>query len=378
MRTGKVVLLLAVFATAWPGAGGLGAHEALLQDPNAEAQPVRTQISPAPPFAEPYGQPGASAALEAANALLAALSAGQADSIVLPLDSPRRGNWSNLPSGVTRFERHGMRLGDLTPVQIERAFEFLAAALSPHGYETATQIVGADAILEESPRAARAGWADDNYWLAFFGQPTGAGQWGWQFGGHHLAINGSFAGGRATGLSPTFVGVEPASFEYAGARATPFADELAAGRAVMQALPEALQSEASIPRPRGVEAGAGQDGFIPEVLGSAVAGWPGTARALLLETIGHWVRLQPRENADARMAALEAGLDDLHFAWNGPHEAGDDGNVYYRIQGPTLIIEFSTEDGIAVDGPHFHTMYRDPTNEYGAGTAPWAGYSTRQ
>ena len=348
MRTGKVVLLLAVFATAWPGAGGLGAHEALLQDPNAEAQPVRTQISPAPPFAEPYGQPGASAALEAANALLAALSAGQADSIVLPLDSPRRGNWSNLPSGVTRFERHGMRLGDLTPVQIERAFEFLAAALSPHGYETATQIVGADAILEESPRAARAGWADYNYWLAFFGQPTGAGQWGWQFGGHHLAINGSFAGGRATGLSPTFVGVEP------------------------------LQSEASIPRPRGVEAGAGQDGFIPEVLGSAVAGWPGTARALLLETIGHWVRLQPRENADARMAALEAGLDDLHFAWNGPHEAGDDGYVYYRIQGPTLIIEFSTEDGIAVDGPHFHTMYRDPTNEYGAGTAPWAGYSTRQ
>lgn len=341
MRTGKIVLLLAVLATSWPA------------------------------FAETYGKPGARAALEAANDLLAALSAEQAAAIVLPVDSPLRSNWSNLPSGVTRFERNGLRLGDLTPVQLERAFDFLASALSPHGYETANQIVGADAVLAAFPRAASVGWSDDNYWLAFFGQPTSTGPWGWQFGGHHLAINGSFADGRVIGLSPTFVGVEPASFEYAGAHATPFADELAAGRAVMQALPEALRAEASIsPRPRGVEAGAGQDGFIPEVRGSAVAGWPDQARALLLETIGHWVLLQPRENADARMAALKAELDDLHFAWNGPHKAGDDGNVYYRIQGPTLIIEFSTEDGIAVDGPHFHTIYRDPTNEYGAGVTP--------
>lgn len=369
MRNGNVVLLLALFAIVWPAAGDLGAHEELLQNQSAEAQAARTRITPAPPFAETYGKPGAVAALEAANALLGALSPEQADTIVLPIGSPLRANWSNLPSGVTRFERSGLRLGDLTPVQLERAFGFLAAALSPHGYETATQIVGADAILEESPRAARAGWADDNYWLAFFGQPALSGPWGWYFGGHHLAINGSFADGRVTGLSPTFVGVEPAEFQYAGARATPFADELAAGRAVMQTLPEALRMEASIsPRPRGIEAGAGKDGFIPEVLGSAVAGWPDHARALLLETIGHWVLLQPRENASERMDALEAGLDDLHFAWHGPHKAGDDANVYYRIQGPTLIIEFSTEGGIAADAPHFHTIYRDPTNEYGAGT----------
>ncbi len=369
MRTGKVVLLLAVLATIWPGAGGLGADQPLLQNP--EAQAARTRITPAPPFAETFGQPGARAALEAANALLAALSTEQADAIVLPVDSPLRGNWSNLPSGILRFERSGLRLGDLTPVQLERAFDYLAAALGPHGYETATQVVAADAVLAASPRAASVGWSDGNYWLAFFGQPTLSGPWGWQFGGHHLAINGSFADGRATGLSPTFVGVEPASFQYAGARATPLADELAAGRAVMQALPEALRTKASISRrPRGVEAGAGQDGVIPEVRGSSVAGWPSKARALLLETIGHWVLLQPRESADARMAALETGLDDLHFAWNGPHEAGDDGNVYFRIQGPTLIIEFLIEGSIGANGGHFHSIYRDPTNEYGTGVSP--------
>ena len=369
MSAGKVVLLLGILAAMGPGAGGLGAHEALLQ--NAETQAARTGITPAPPFAETYGQPGARAAAEAANALLAALSAEQADAIVLPVDSPLRSNWSNLPSGVMRFERNGVRLGDLTAVQLKRVFDYLAAALGPHGYETATQVVGADAVLAVSPRAASVGWSDDNYWLAFFGQPALNGHWGWQFGGHHLAINGSFTDGRTIGLSPTFVGVEPASFQYGSARAAPMRDELAAGHAIMHALPEALRTEALIsPRPRGVEAGAGKDGLIPEVLGSAVTGWPAEARALLLETIGHWVLLQPRENADARMAELEAGLDELHFAWNGPHEAGDDGNVYFRIQGPTLIIEFSTEDGIAADGPHFHSIYRDPTNEYGAGTVP--------
>lgn len=369
MHTGKVVILLAVLATIWPAAGGLSAHEAQLQ--NAKPQAARTRITPAPPFAETYGQPGARAALEAANALLESLSAEQAGAIVLPADSPLRANWSNLPSGILRFERSGLRLGDLSPAQLKRVFDFLAAALGPHGYETATQVVAADAVLAASPRAASAGWSDDNYWLAFFGQPTLSGTWGWQFGGHHLAINGSFADGRASGLSPTFVGVEPASFQLAGARATPLWDELAAGRAVMQALPESLRTAASISRrPRSVEAGAGQDGVIPEVLGSAVAGWPGKARALLLETIGHWVLLQPRESADARMAALEAGLDDLHFAWNGPHEAGDDENVYFRIQGPTLIIEFSSEGGIGANGGHFHSIYRDPTNEYGSGAAP--------
>ncbi|MXW74334.1 MAG: hypothetical protein F4002_09015, partial [Chromatiales bacterium] len=71
MRNGKLVLLLTVLATIWPGAGILGAHEVLKQNQGAEAQSAGTRISPAPPFAETYGQPGARAALEAANALLA-------------------------------------------------------------------------------------------------------------------------------------------------------------------------------------------------------------------------------------------------------------------------------------------------------------------
>ena len=64
-----------------------------------------------------------------------------------------------------------------------------------------------------------------------------------------------------------------------------------------------------------------------------MAGWPDEARTLLLETIGHWVLLQPRESADARMAELKAGLDELHFAWNGPQEASEEGNPLFPHPG---------------------------------------------
>lgn len=53
--------------------------------------------------------------------------------------------------------------------------------------------------------------------------------------------------------------------------------------------------------------------------------------------------------------------------WSGPitHQPGRNGSSYYRIQGPRLLIEFSPQ-GVGGDPTlHVHTVYRDPTNEYG-------------
>jgi hypothetical protein len=42
--------------------------------------------------------------------------------------------------------------------------------------------------------------------------------------------------------------------------------------------------------------------------------------------------------------------------------------AYFRIQGPTLLIEYSPQRsrGGGPDTNHIHTIYRDPTNDYGA------------
>jgi hypothetical protein len=41
---------------------------------------------------------------------------------------------------------------------------------------------------------------------------------------------------------------------------------------------------------------------------------------------------------------------------------GKNGTSYYRIQGPKLVIEYAPQPG----EDHVHTIYRDPTNDYGA------------
>jgi hypothetical protein len=47
------------------------------------------------------------------------------------------------------------------------------------------------------------------------------------------------------------------------------------------------------------------------------------------------------------------------------HKTGQNGSSYYRIQGPRIVIEFSPQ-GVGGDSTmHVHTIYRDPTNDYG-------------
>ena len=90
-------------------------------------------------------------------------------------------------------------------------------------------------------------------------------------------------------------------------------------------------------------------------------------RALLLDVISEWAEIVTDAYAIPRMEEIKSGLNDTYFAWSGPttHQPGKNGSAYYRIQGPKLIIEFSPQ-GVGGDPTmHVHTMYRDPTNDYG-------------
>jgi hypothetical protein len=60
------------------------------------------------------------------------------------------------------------------------------------------------------------------------------------------------------------------------------------------------------------------------------------------------------------MSEIEAGLNDTYLTWNGPTTNGS--VIYYRITGPTLHIEFAHQMN---DPLHIHSVYRDPTKEYG-------------
>ncbi len=299
----------------------------------------------------------------AAQAFLGTLTAEQRAVALLALDDPARPNWSNLPAGA--IKRNGVRIGDLNDAQTAAMHYFLSTALSADGYATVVGIVGAEAALAQTPSAARRQWSADNYWLAFFGEPLAGSKWGWQFGGHHLAVNVTVVAGRSY-LSPAFLGIEPASFTSGGATVAPLDAHLQAGLALINVLDDQARAAAIVTnRPRELWAGAGQDGTIPPLEGTQVADWSAAQQQLLLDTIMLWVGLLDVPSSQARMTEIRADLGNTYFAWHGPVDGS--GSIYYRIQGTNLILEFGIQGDLGSDAGHYHSIYRNPTNEYGTG-----------
>ena len=141
-----------------------------------------------------------------------------------------------------------------------------------------------------------------------------------------------------------------------------------AGIAVFNALDDTQQKAATLSSiGKDIATGPGKDGHIPPLEGSKVVSWSPTQKDLLLSAIREWVTLQPEESAMPRMQELKDQLNDTWFAWYGA--ADGSGENYYRIQGPTLIIELlsiTKNVGESAQGlGHYHTIYRNPTNEYG-------------
>ena len=196
------VVLAAVVLVGCDGEAPVGA---------TSAEPT---VSTAAAVALPAESEATSAVVTAANAFIAKLTGEQRAAAVLGLDDPARGNWSNLPAGSLRFERNGVRIGDLDLEQTDAMHHFLASALSPEGYRTVLGIVRAEDVLAESRAGDRSRWSADNYWLAFFGEPSESGPWGWQFGGHHLAVNVTVVGGSE--LSVADVSWDRAGVVYEG------------------------------------------------------------------------------------------------------------------------------------------------------------------
>ena len=67
------------------------------------------------------------------------------------------------------------------------------------------------------------------------------------------------------------------------------------------------------------------------------------------------------EVAEADIKKMQgAGFDKVAFAWAGGLEPGQ--GHYYRVQGPTFLLEFDcTQD----NANHIHTVWRDFANDFG-------------
>jgi hypothetical protein len=86
---------------------------------------------------------------------------------------------------------------------------------------------------------------------------------------------------------------------------------------------------------------------------------------LLTDLIEQYLGVMPADVAAARRTKLEAaGPQKIHFAWAGATEPGI--GHYYRVQGPTFLIEFVNTQPDPAGNPanHVHCVWRDPTGDF--------------
>jgi hypothetical protein len=205
------------------------------------------------------------------------------------------------------------------------------------------------------------------YTIGVFGEPSATKPWMLEFGGHHLALNIVIAGPDGT-MTPTLTGAQPSMYAHGGKTIRVLAQENDTAFALLDALNEKQKKQAMLNyEVHDLVLGPGQAGKQIQPEGLKASEINAKQRAMLLNVISQWAGIVNDAYAKARMAEIEADLNETYFAWSGPltHEAGKNGSSYYRIQGPRVVIEFSPQ-GVGGDPTmHVHTIYRDPTNDYG-------------
>lgn len=306
----------------------------------------------------------------AATAFLNTLDERQRRQVTLPLNATTRTVWSNLPTGtrmqVGATERNGLKFGDMTSSQQEAALATVAAVLSRAGYQKVLNIVNGDQRLAETtptrPPQIRFGRAE--FFLAILGTPSVRERWMLQFGGHHLGINVTMAGGDSV-LTPTHTGAQPAAYTMNGETIRPLGRENDKAFALMNALDAAQQKQALLDyQVRNLVLGPGEDGKVIQPEGIRGSALNAKQRAMLLDVIGEWVTILNDDPAVAKMKEVEANLRETYFAWAGATTNGKE--AYFRIQGPTVLIEYAPQGVNSTPTVnHIHTIYRDPTNDYG-------------
>ena len=299
--------------------------------------------------------------VEAATAFLDTLDNSQRDKVIFEFDdAAQRVRWSNLP--VNMAKHGGLRMGDLKQNQRDAAMNILSTVLSRMGYEKVVGIVESDEVLKNQSRSGSPAFGRDEYFISFMGKPSATEPWMIQFGGHHLALNITLAGEKGV-LTPSLIAVQPAKFTLGGKTVRPMGRETDKALELIKALTEEQRKQAILgSQMRDLVLGPGHDGETIQPEGLKTSTLNEAQLQLLLEVVAEWSVIIHDAAAAEKMNEIKANLDDTWFAWSGPLEAG---KAYFRIQGPTVIIEYAPQRLGGDVTMHLHSMYRDPTNDYG-------------
>ena len=305
---------------------------------------------------------------ESAQKFLETLTAEQKEVALLTYDSANRFDWHFMP----KTELKCRQLRDMTPPQRKVARALLASCLSHVVYEKATTIMDLEKILQKL-EGEQARFKRDylRYYFTLFGQP-GPGKWGLSIEGHHLSLNFVVADGQVVAHTPAFFGANPAVVQASygvgpdkGTRV--LAQEELLGFELLASLSSDQRKTAVLAdtAPADIRGPADVQPPQDKPEGLAAADLTSPQQETLQKLINTYARNMPSATADKELKKIaDAGLDKVYFAWAGADKPGV--GHYYRVQGPTFLIEFVNVQPDAAGNPanHIHSVWRDMAGDF--------------
>lgn len=270
--------------------------------------------------------------------------------------------WSNFP--VSDVPRPGLQMGELTVAERNAAHGLLKAVLSPMGYQKVLEIMAADQELADEGTNYASGY--NVYTIALFGPPSASSPWMLQFGGHHLGLNVTFVGDKAV-CAPLHTGILPSKFVKNGktirglGRENDKAFDLVATLTPDQLKAARIDHDVSdlVFGPGHPDAKLAPEGL----LGSAMSE---QQRKIMFSVASEWAGILNEAHSAQRLEEIRRSLPDTRFAWSGPttHEPDMNGESYFRLHGPSLLIEHAPQGNQGGYKLHVHTVMRDLGNDY--------------
>ncbi len=273
------------------------------------------------------------------------------------MEDPSWARWSYLPG-----DRPGLSLEHADPELLGQVNDLLVGSQSELGVDL---VRGAIDVERERRRSITGETPDgDRYWLRIHGTPGGDAPWAWRLNGHHVGVH-VVVDGDAFTATPHFIGSEPAHVTdgpLAGTRLLGREEDLARELLAQLSAGQREQAISSETAPDDILSAMDpvvDASVLPAGIRRADLG-PDQRRTFDALARRYLDRL-PTAYADACWEeAMDAGADEMAFAWAGGTQVGQ--GHYYCVTTPVFLIEYdNTQDG----ANHAHSVLRHLRDDFG-------------
>lgn len=308
---------------------------------------------------------------QAARDFLAGLNAEQRAEATVKFDDSSRLDWHFIP----KDKRKGLQIKHMDSQQRKLAHSLLSSAVSQLAYDKAKTIMSLEAILHELEKDRKGAPLRDTerYYFTVFGQPSESDRWGLSVEGHHLSLNFVVDGGKIVSVTPQFYGANPAEVrgDYGvgperGTRVLHAEEDRAFELLKSLSAEQRAKAVIAAKSPADIRGAAQSEPPQGEAEGIPATDFSESQVKTLWSLLEAYTDNMTAEIGQKRLAEVrDAGIKKVYFAWAGPDKPGI--GHYYRVQGPTFVIEFCNNqpDGAGNPANHIHSVWRQMKGDFG-------------